>query len=405
MSEDDSGKPPARVGRVGENADLTRPPSRSRATPTELLRKLVGPQAPMTVQVGEVERAQPAAASAASEPGDPAARPTEPGFAPPDPPPPARPMTTVRPAFVPADEPPTPQPFSRDREVGRTRFSPSDAPFASALPRVAFSTSGGIIAFGASVLVGVLLVLLFRSSEGKLMVTAGGSGNAPLASARVELDGKPVCENVPCRIEGVTAGEHTVRVRARGYRVPQERSVSVQSGAELASHFTLEPEATGAIDVRVDAPGLRIYVDGQDRGPAPGLVTGLAATAHLVELLDNPLFAPFEQRVELSAGDVKILEPTLSLVRGAVVLRAGRGAKGASVFLERDGERRHVPSLPARIELAPLGGYRVVATRRGFADFERELGFSIAKPELDVVIAFDRPRDARALARESMSAR
>jgi len=221
--------------------------------------------------------------------------------------------------------------------------------------------------------------------------------DAPLAAARVELDGHVVCENVPCRIEGVSKGAHTIRVQARGYRAPQERSVTVQGGAEQVSHFTLEPEATASVEVRVDAPGLRIYVDGQDRGTAPRLVTGLAATEHLVELLDNPLFAPFEQRVSLAAGDVKLIEPTLTLLRAAIVLRAGKGAKEANVYLERDGERRRVMSLPARIEVAPLRGYRILATRRGFADFERAVAFSIARPEVEVLVELER-EDGDALA-------
>jgi hypothetical protein len=393
MSEHGSGKRSTPVGAVGDGADSTPLPGLSRATPTELLRRLVGPQSPMAVQLGEVENpAQADATGAATEtPSQVGARPTEPAFAPPEPP--VRPPTTVRPAFVAGEDPPTPQPFTADREAPRGRFSPSDAPLASSLlerSRRALSPSGGLIAFVASVMVGVILVLLFRASDGTLMVTAGGPGNAPLAAARVELDGKPICENVPCRIAGVAEGDHTIRVSARGYRVPETRRVHLKGGAEVASHFTLEPEATGTIDVRVDAPGLRIYVDGQDRGPAPGIVTGLAATGHLVELLDNPLFAPFEQRVELGAGDVKLVEPTLTLVLGAIVLRPGKGAKDAIVFLERDGERRRVPSLPARIEVAPLGGYRIVATRPGFADFERAVSFSIGKPEVHVLIELER---------------
>jgi hypothetical protein len=249
-----------------------------------------------------------------------------------------------------------------------------------------FRSRNGIIAFAASLCVGIVLVLLFRPSQGALVVTAGGARNAPVATARVELDGKTVCASVPCRIERVTEGEHQLSVQALGYRVSPPRSVNVRAGSELASHFTLEPAATATLEVNVDAPGLRIYVDGQDRGPAPGRVTGLAATAHWVELLDNSLFAPFEQRVELRGGDVIRVAPTLTLLRGAIVLKRGKGATNASVFLIRDGERRQVPTLPARVEVAPLGVYRVVATRPGFPNFERTVSFSIARPEVTVVV-------------------
>jgi hypothetical protein len=278
-------------------------------------------------------------------------------------------------------------PLSSDRSRGR--LSPSDAPFVASLfarPMSSFRPSNGLIAFAASLFVGIVLVLLFRPSQGALVVTASGARNAPLASASVELNGKTVCANVPCRIESVTEGEHQLSVHALGYRRSPARSVSVSGGRELASHFTLEPAATGTLEVNVDAPGLRIYVDGQDRGPAPGRVTGLAATAHLVELLDNALFAPFEQRVELRGGDILRVEPTLTLLRGAIVLKRGKGAKDASVSLIRDRERRNVPELPARVEVAPLGIYRVAATRPGFPDFERTVSFSIAKPEVEVIV-------------------
>lgn len=398
MIEDGSGKRHAPAPPVSGSVDSTPLPAASRATPTELLRHLVGSRPPMAVRFDEVG-AQAQSAHVASDPAlnELEAQPTARGFAPPEPPP--RALTSVRPVFVPAADP---SPPATAPENERGRIAPSDAPFAASWiepPLHAFRPGGAVIAFVASLLVGALLVLLFRSSDGALMVTAGGVRDAPLASARVELDGKVVCENVPCRIERVPNGAHALRVQARGYRAPKERSVMVQSGAELVSHFTLEPEASASVDVRVDAPGLRIYVDGQDRGLAPRLVTGLAATGHLVELRDNSLFAPFEQRVELGAGDVTLIEPTLTLLRGAIVLRAGTGAKAASVYLERDGERRRVPVLPARVEVAPLRGYRVVATRRGFADFERAVDFSIARPEVDVLVELDREDgDAAALA-------
>lgn len=393
MSEDGSGK---RGTPLDGNAVATPLPAASRATPTELLRHLVGSRAPMAIRVNEAGEAGAPAQSTSmlpSEPGELAGSPTESGFAPPEPPP--RASTSVRPAFA-----STPGPPAGDRESGPGRFSASDAPLSASLierPQLAFRPSGALIAFVASLLVSALFSLLFRSSEGALIVTAGGARNAPVVAARVELDGRIVCQNVPCRVEGVPEGAHTLRVQSAGYRASKERSVVLRSGAELASHFTLEPEATASLDVRSDAPGLRIYVDGQDRGPAPGIVTGLAATGHLVELVGNSLFAPFEQHIDLRAGELKLVEPTLTLLRGAIVLRAGEGAEDASVYLERDGERRRVPSLPARVEVAPLGAYRVLATRRGFADFERSLGFSIARPEVDVLIELEREDDDAAI--------
>jgi hypothetical protein len=397
MSEDDSGKrrdsaPPV----IGSAEAQSSPLASSRATPTDLLRKLVGSRPPMPVRFDEPKPVStPDGAEPALDPIALAALPTEVAL--------ARPGESDSPSLTsappaPVLEPGAPSrpahltaiglgPLSSDRARGRP--APSDAPFASSLfarPMSSFRPSNGLIAFAASLCVGIVLVLLFRPSQGALVVTAGGPRNAPLASARVELDGQTVCANVPCRIESVAEGEHRLRVQALGYRVAQERSVSVPGGGELASHFTLEPAATATLEVNVDAPGLRIYVDGQDRGPAPGRVTGLAATPHLVELLDNTLFAPFEQRVELRGGDVLRVEPTLTLLRGAIVLRRGKGAKDANVFLIRDGERRIVPKLPARVEVAPLGIYRVVATRRGFPDFERTVSFSIARPEVTVVV-------------------
>jgi hypothetical protein len=151
-------------------------------------------------------------------------------------------------------------PLSPDR--GRGPPAPSDAPFTASLfarPMSSFRPSNGLIAFAASLCVGIVLVLLFRPSQGALVVTASGARNAPVAAARVELDGKTVCASVPCRIESVTEGEHLLSVQALGYRALPQRSVKVRAGGEIASHFTLEPAATATIEVNVDAPGLRIY--------------------------------------------------------------------------------------------------------------------------------------------------
>lgn len=174
----------------------------------------------------------------------------------------------------------------------------------------------------------------------------------------------------------VLAGAAVVVVRALGGPAPQPKPS--QSIAPLAA----PDEATLAVELR-DAD-VRVFLDGQDRGRPPLLLSGLAPGSHALAIL-GPSYAPFEQPVTLVNGRVSTLAPKLTFVRGSIELSAGEGADGASIEVVGADERREITTLPRKLEAAP-GAYQIRAKKAGFPPFETSVTLSPATPDVAVVV-------------------
>jgi hypothetical protein len=145
---------------------------------------------------------------------------------------------------------------------------------------------------------------------------------------------------------------------------------------------------TAGLAVALAGADVRVFLDGQDRGRPPVLLTELAPGSHSLSIT-GPAFAPFEQPVLLVAGHVSTVEPKLTLVHGAIELALGQDADGASVEVVGGNERRQVGSLPAHLDAGP-GDYVVRAKKPGFAPFETTVALSATSPEAHVVIELTR---------------
>ncbi|MEJ7734982.1 MAG: PEGA domain-containing protein [Polyangiaceae bacterium] len=97
----------------------------------------------------------------------------------------------------------------------------------------------------------ILGVFLSGPSTGQLRVntTAKTDGRVD-----VFVDGRKVCEAVPCVVEELEPGERTVRVMADGYDPAPAVTVEVHSGAEVVAHVPLgEPERAATTTVQPTA--------------------------------------------------------------------------------------------------------------------------------------------------------
>ncbi len=83
--------------------------------------------------------------------------------------------------------------------------------------------------------------------------------------------------------------------------------------------------------VKLTNPGVRVKVDGRDRGVPPVLIMGLEPGSHVVSIAGEG-FAPFEQPVLLTANHVSTLEPVL------VAAESAPAATAPSVDGPREGE-------------------------------------------------------------------
>jgi serine/threonine-protein kinase len=284
----------------------------------------------------------------------------------------------------------------------------SDAPWSTSAhnePSAAKRSSlkAPLLAFVASVVVTVgLFVLVLLPKKGHLLVTAAGPGNVQVGSVDVLVDGRRVCSSVPCRVDDVSRGSHLVRVQARGYERTADQAVAVQSGEDSVVHVSLASMNSAGIEVRVDSEkGLRVMLDGNDRGAAPLTLRELSAGMHTLRLSGNPSYAPFEQQLRLEADQLALVEPKLVPLKAVIRLVGGPTALGARVEIIGGGARHDIRNLPASVEVSPDATYQLRATRAGYREYQTEVSFADGVLTKDVAI--DMAWDAVAGAKPEVS--
>ncbi|HEY4120830.1 MAG TPA: hypothetical protein VGM56_23365 [Byssovorax sp.] len=235
-------------------------------------------------------------ASADADVGD---RPTVPSAEPPPPPVPVllKPAPTlIEPNFTPpAMEVPIPPPMPRRRERG-------------APP----SLFRGVNRFGAALSGLSLLVMIVVAAvlvvprRGELRVAVSVErGSAPLAE--VFVDGQLRCEVTPCVVRDLTPGDHAVVVRAPGFVAPPAEMQRVSAGRERQTIVALKPSTSGGVKAVSDQPGVRVFVDGVDRGALPIDVGDLSPGPHTVRFDGGAALVASEETLRLGPGEVKDL--------------------------------------------------------------------------------------------------
>ena len=164
-----------------------------------------------------------------------------------------------------------------------------------------------------------------------------------------------------------------------------------------ASHHTARPatanvaplvRATAGLAIPLTGLDVHVYLDGQDRGRPPLVLTELTPGSHDLSI-SGPGFAPFEQPVLLTADHVSMVEPKLTLTHGSILLVPGSDAQGVKVEVVGANERRMIASLPARLDAAP-GDYVLHARKPGYLPFDTGFQLSAITPEAEVTINLEK---------------
>ncbi len=299
---------------------------------------------------------------------------------------------------VPAVSLPLPRPLERATDPSaRTVMASnsSDAPWSTSPTRPAQSGSrslvkSAVVIFALSALATVLVLRLFTGGDGSASVTAVDSENRPVEQAQVLVDGKVVCSTLPCSLENLEAGKHRISVQAGQLQSP-EQIVAIRSGKESQVTFSLSSAAgTAGLHVRVPpAPGLHVFIDGEDKGEVPVTLGGLVAGDVTLKIAGSPLYAPFSQTVSLKPDTTVTFEPKLVPLKAMITIRPGDNAQGAFVEVVGGDKRQALFELPAKVEVAPGATYKVRATRRGYRDFDAEVAFSETEAEKEVRVDLD----------------
>jgi len=210
------------------------------------------------------------------------------------------------------------------------------------------------------------------------VVAVAGPGKKQVDTVQVFVDGKKQCDTSPCVVRDLSAGTaHIVKITAPGYASPADQPVSIKAGEDVVVNIDLTPASGGSgLKVSATGSGLKLWVDGKEIGPLPQDIKDIAPGEHTIRVGGNDRYEPYEEKITLSGDEQKVLGPLkLKVLRGVAEIEPGANAEGAKVMLVSGSEQRALPKLPSSIDIATDKDWKLVATKKGYSDFETPLSF------------------------------
>lgn len=229
---------------------------------------------------------------------------------------------------------------------------------------------------------GTLRIELERSQR---EVIGAGSPRGGAERAEVFIDGQKVCDVAPCIVTDLRPGPKTIRLIGPG--IPGGATVAtatVEAGRERLALVSMGGEApvpavsgSGELHVASAQTGVRVSVDGVDRGALPLDMKGVVAGLHRLRFDGGERYAPLEREVEVGAGRSVELDPVrLKLLRGRITI--DDAPTDARVVLVRStpptSERVLSGPWPMSVEVDAVH-WRVIASRKGESDATQDVSF------------------------------
>lgn len=302
-------------------------------------------------------------------------------------------MPIPGPAPIPQPEPA--RAVAPGMDAGRVSgYTPSLAP---GIPGLAPSRAPwilAIVAFVAVVVAGAIYFLGNRTGAVAFTVTRGGKMTD---RAQIYVDGQRRCDFTPCVLEGLTPGTKSIRA-TDGTKVALKQ-IDVQAGQKLdltialdegepAGPATPEPGALATLKIGSDQKGVKLFVDGVEKGTLPVELKDLQPGTAKLRFNGGDAWAASERTVELKAGEtVDLGMVNLAPLKVKVTFRLETAGAKAKLFAEGDGGKREELKLDfARSKevvqtLDTAKRWTVEATKKGFDDLKKELSFADGKPE------------------------
>ncbi|UQA54899.1 PEGA domain-containing protein [Polyangium aurulentum] len=325
-------------------------------------------------------------------------------------PPPAAPapmgVATTLQSAAPVPLPPTSHSPSTTRSEA-TAVRPRAALVAEGMPQA--QQSGGSklgIVFSALALVAViaLAVFMFLPKKGALKIDIQAKGGAPVGKAEIFVDGKKECDTTPCVVSELSPGPKTIKVIAPEFAPAQPVTATVEAGKETPVMITVDSAGTPAtspsaamatvtgLKILAGTPNAKVFVDGTEKGTLPVELKDLAPGSHKLRFEAGDRYDKLEQTVDVETGKLKDVGPIkLKVLKGQVALELA--TEGAQVKLvdqkkvERKVPEKEWKNQPVKIELDPNGGWKIVATKKGFDDFSETVNFDDGVAEKTIRIS------------------
>lgn len=268
-----------------------------------------------------------------------------------------------------------------------TRMEPAPAsrmsPFSMVVMALALAASAAAV------------VWLLLPKSGTLIVNVSGPGGTAIEMVSVLVDGAERCTKSPCRLD-LEQGDHKIQIVAPGFAKAADKLIPIQGGGTAVLDFSLSPGSgeggsTGT-GIRVGdlGQGLRLTVDGVDKGPLPTAVTDLTPGEHTIRISGSDRFEAYESQVNVEAGSVRLLEPTLRAVKGTLQVMLAANAAGSTTTLVCGSDRRLL-NPPTKVQIDADKSCTVKATKVGMPDFSADVRFSGPDATATVTVQFGAP--------------
>ena len=224
--------------------------------------------------------------------------------------------------------------------------------------------------------------MFLMPKKGSMVLTVAGPGNKSIDTVEVYVDGAKKCEASPCRVVDLAAGTHLVKVTAAGYQPTADQAVKISSGDEAVQNIALTRASEGTgIRVTAEGRGIKLSVDGKEVGPLPQELKELSPGDHLVHLDGGERYDSFEKHIMVDADQMQTIDPKLRVKKGLATIKLGDNAEGAKVLLVSGSERRPIQQLPITVDISVEKPYSIVASKKGFIDFEQRVAFEDGQAE------------------------
>ena len=304
---------------------------------------------------------------------------------------PAAPPSFPKPPAVPRSTPPPPPQQPVQSVAPQPAPMPPPQAMPASIPPPAPAGRTALIAVAA--LLGVVLIaavaLLLLPRKGSMLITVAGPGGKPLDKVEVFVDGVRKCETSPCRVTDLSSGSHMVNATASGYQGTAPQGVSVESGSEAVLNLTLgvATEGTGIKVNAEGATGLRLWVNDKDKGPLPQELKDMKPGEYTVKVAGNDAFETYQKKITVKPDELQKLDLKLKVKKGLAEIKRGQGADGAEVYLVTGNERRRLTNkLPIKLSISTDKPYKIVAKKKGFSDYRKDVTFEDNKAEKAFVI-------------------
>lgn len=234
-----------------------------------------------------------------------------------------------------------------------------------------------MLAVGAVAVIGICFFLFFPR-QGGLVVAVAGPGKKQVNTVQVFVDGRKQCDTSPCVVRDLSTGKaHIVKIKAPGYANPADQPVSIRSGEDVVVNVDLNPTSGGSgLKVTTAGSGQKLWVDGKEIGLLPQEIKDIAPGEHIIKVGGNDRYETYEDKVSVTGDDQKIVGPLkLKVLRGLAIIEPGTNADGAKVILVSGSEKRALTRLPTRLDIVTDKEWKLVASKKGYADYQAPLKF------------------------------